>query len=231
MKLLVALTPAALACKRSCDHKELSEFPDSETETISSECKILALHGGGGSSASFRNQAGMVDLIHELDECEFVFADAPLGGVWFLDPPGGKKEPTTDPTWGDVTIKYLDQLVAEQGPFYGLLGYSQGSATIPVYLASLSNPNAFNRVMMYNGYLPTTHLGLMKAIDDAAEFAIPAMVFSGVHDTWFGPLAPAQAEKFSNAVEIISQLAGHELPTSNDPTFQQTVNFIRAGLN
>ena len=57
------------------------------------------------------------------------------------------------------------------------------------------------------------------------------MVFSGEHDEWFGPLAPAQAAKFANAVEIHSQSAGHALPTSNDATFQKTVNFIRAGLN
>ena len=44
--------------------------------------KILALHGGGESSQSFRNQAGMVDLGNELVECTFVFGDAPeAGGV------------------------------------------------------------------------------------------------------------------------------------------------------
>ena len=75
-----------------------------------------------------------------------------------------------------------------KGPFYGLLGYSQGSALIPIYLgkvfplcsgnrvhenfdgfdriAGLHNEtlkantqNTFNRVMLYCGYLPTTHQG------------------------------------------------------------------------
>ena len=32
--------------------------------------------------------------------------------------------------------------------------------------------------MMYNGYLPTTHEGLIDTIDEAAPFSTPAMVFS-----------------------------------------------------
>ena len=91
--------------------------------------------------------------------------------------------------------------------------------------------NTFNRVMMYNGYLPTSHQGLMSTVNDAAPFDITAMVFSGEGDTWFGPLAPAQAAIFNNVVEIHSADAGHHLPTASDPTFQQTVDFIRAGLN
>ena len=56
-------------------------------------------------------------------------------------------------------------------------------------------------------------------------------MFSGENDVWFGPLAPAQAALFSNATEIHSNVAGHDLPVSTDPTFQATVDFIRAGLN
>merc|ERR1711935_1170427 len=76
------------------DKPSTSEATTGATTTqgsTSSECKILALHGGGGSSSSFRNQAGIVDLRQELAECEFVFADAPHGGLRFLDPPGGGK--------------------------------------------------------------------------------------------------------------------------------------------
>jgi len=60
--------------------------------------------------------------------------------------------------WADESIDYLNEKIAAEGPFYGLLGYSQGSAFIPVFLSNTSN--RFNRLMMYNGYLPTTHEGL-----------------------------------------------------------------------
>ena len=86
----------------------------------------------------------MQDLVDALPEFEFVFASTPeSNNVWIRDPPGGKGEPTTSPDWADTSISYLDQVVAEQGPFYALLGYSQGAAMIPVYLANTEN--TFNR--------------------------------------------------------------------------------------
>ena len=45
---------------------------------------------------------------------------------------------------------------------------------IPVYLANTEN--TFEKVLMYNGYLPTTHEGLIETIDEAAPFSTPAMV-------------------------------------------------------
>ena len=166
-----------------------------------------------------------------LPDFDFIFADTPeAGGVWMLDPPGGDKDPTTDPNWAANSIAYLDQLVDANAPVYGLLGYSQGSAFIPVYLSQKTTTNAFDRVMLYCGYVPETHTGLVQQIDAVAPFSIPAMVFSGELDTGFGPLAPAQAAKFSNPTAIHSQLTGHELPDSGDDTFQSTVDFINAGV-
>ena len=40
--------------------------------------------------------------------------------------------------WADRSINYLDEKIEAEGPFYGLLGYSQGSAFIPVYLGWFS---------------------------------------------------------------------------------------------
>ena len=116
------------------------------------------------------------------------------------DPPGGKGEPTTDPDWADLSISYLDQMVIDNGPFYALIGYSQGSAMIPVYLANTQN--TFDRVMLYNGYLPTTHHGLMDTIDNAAPFSTPAMIFSGENDGAFKDLAPALAQKFTGSLAV-----------------------------
>ena len=144
------------------------------------------------------------------------------------DPPGGNKVPTTDPNWASAAINYLDNVVATQGPFYGILGYSQGSAMIPVYLSQGSG--TFNRAMMYCGYLPETHEGVMGTINAAAPFHTTAMVFSATNDP-FGPLAPAQAAMFTDVVHYISQNAGHTLPETGDSQFANTVQFIRAGLN
>ena len=44
-------------------------------------------------------------------------------------------------------------------------------------------------------------------------------------------MAPAQADRFENAVRIHSSVAGHELPVRSDQTFNSILNFITAGLN
>ena len=100
---------------------------------------------------------------------------------------------------------------------------------IPVYLANTEN--TFNRVMMYNGYLPTTHEGLIDTIDEAAPFSIPAMVFSGENDDGFKDLAPALAAKFFQCLEVHSQTAGHNPPYQSDSTYNQILNFIRDGMS
>ncbi|MAF93369.1 hypothetical protein CMO85_01740 [Candidatus Woesearchaeota archaeon] len=187
--------------------------------------KILALHGGGETANGLRNQQGMQDLMASLSDYEFVFASAPESNdVWIRDPPGGKGEPTTDRDWADNSIAYLDQLVEEQGPFYAILGYSQGAAMIPVYLAN--SQNTFERVLLYNGYLPTTHDGLMDTVNEAAPFSTPAMVFSGENDDGFKDMAPALAQKFTGSTEVHSQTAGHHLPYQNDAKYNQILAFI-----
>ena len=201
-----------------------SSSSDTPSSDSSSKLKILVLHGGGETSTSFKVQAGVIDLMNNLSEYEFIFADAPLNNVWMQDPPGGKGKATTDPNWADNSITYLDNLVSENGPFFGILGYSQGAAFIPVYLSKTSN--TFKIAMMYNGYLPTTHEGLINQINSKAPFKIPALVFSGEYDYFFKNLAQGLADKFDNSLFIKSSLAGHHLPVENDPTFAQILYFI-----
>ena len=187
--------------------------------------KILALHGGGQTANGFRSMQGMQDLMASLSDYEFVFASTPeSNNVWIRDPPGGKGQPTTDRDWADTSISYLDQIVEQQGPFHGILGYSQGAAMIPVYLANTDN--TFEKVMMYNGYLPTTHEGLIDTIDEAAPFSAPAMVFSGENDDGFKDMSPALAQKFSDCTEVHSPSAGHHPPYQSDSKYTQILNWI-----
>ena len=187
--------------------------------------KILALHGGGQTANGFRSMQGMQDLMASLSDYEFIFASTPeSNNVWIRDPPGGKGEPTTDRDWADASISYLDQVVEQQGPFHAILGYSQGAAMIPVYLANTEN--TFEKVMMYNGYLPTTHEGLIDTINEAAPFSTPAMVFSGENDNNFKDLSPALAQKFSDCTQVHSPSAGHHPPYQSDSKYNQILNWI-----
>ena len=191
--------------------------------------KVLSLHGGGETSTTFRWQAGLVSLMNDLPDLEFVFADAPLNSVWIQDPPGGKGQPTTDPNWADQSINYLDNLVSEQGPFFGILGYSQGAAFIPVYLANTSN--SFNIAIMFNGYLPTTHHGLMETINSMAPIQTKSVVFVGDYDYYFRDLAYDLANKLDSSQIVFSNEAGHHLPLESDLAFTQILDFISINVS
>ena len=89
--------------------------------------KILALHGGGMTPASFEAMRGMADLERALiGEYEFVFAQGAYpveaGYNWIPDPPS-KDRPSTSPGYADQSIAALDAIVEAQGPFHAILGY------------------------------------------------------------------------------------------------------------
>ena len=128
--------------------------------------KILCLHGGGGNAEGFEMQAN--SLIQAAPGLDFVFVSAPnSGGVWIPDPPssGGAKGTSTDANWDSDSTALVDGVVREQGPFYGILGYSQGAAYAISYL-SHAPAGTFQLAALFCGYLPSTHLGIMARIND-----------------------------------------------------------------
>lgn len=187
--------------------------------------RILCLHGGGGSASSLEYQQGMQELIAALPDCEFIFASSPIvGGVWYSDPPGGGKEPTNDPNWAETSINYLNDFIEANGPFDAILGYSQGVPMSLVYLATGSYD--FDNVILFNGYLPTTHIGLISVIDANSPYTQSALIFIAQNDTYFYQIGLEVKSKFANYTELISTSAGHALPTQSDANFQSIVNFL-----
>jgi pimeloyl-ACP methyl ester carboxylesterase len=187
--------------------------------------RILCLHGGGGNASSFEYQQGMQDLIAALPDCEFIFASSPIaGGVWYNDPPGGGKDPTNDPNWADISVNYLNNFIEANGPFDAILGYSQGVPMSLVYLATGSYD--FDNVLLFNGYLPTTHIGLISVIDANSPYTQSALIFIAQDDTYFYQIGLEVKTKFTNYTELISTSAGHALPTQSDANFQSVVNFL-----
>mmetsp|Transcript_8320 Transcript_8320/g.9579 ORF Transcript_8320/g.9579 Transcript_8320/m.9579 type:complete len:270 (-) Transcript_8320:536-1345(-) len=196
--------------------------------------KILCLHGGGQTAASFKPDIRQLE--DALPEFEFVYANGAYGTnnsrLWIADPPGGKGEPTTDPAWADDSIDALDAIRDSQGPFHGILGYSQGSAFIPVYLSRVPD-DTFEVALMFCGYLPETHLGLIGSIDQGSPFGdISALVYLGQNDFIISnPLTLAQAEEFTSPLIVTSAQGGHYVPGSSDPTFDDITSFLRDSLN
>lgn len=189
--------------------------------------KILCLHGGG-QSWGMQNEPGMVALQNSLPTMEFVYASAPYsGGVWIRDPPGGKNQATTDPNWTAESITLLNNIVQSQGPFHGILGYSQGTAMALTYLAAAPE-HTFQVVMLFCGYIPTTHNGLTDSINMASPFGgVSALIWIGQQDSIISPaMSQAAAAKFTSPTIIISPTGTHAVPDASDSTYSSVVEFI-----
>ena len=99
---------------------------------------ILCLHGGGASAVIFQFQT--IQLRHALrNHFRFVFANAPLEsgpgpdvvpvferlGPYYMW--AKVSEPTNQHFGLDATLKIIENYEAKEGPFVGILGFSQGT--------------------------------------------------------------------------------------------------------
>ena len=202
-------------------------------QTTTPALKILCLHGGGQDGASFRSSSGMLSLVAAMPQYEFVFPNAAYSTgdsnsyVWIRDPPGGKGSPTHDRGWADDSLALLDDIVANQGPFYGILGYSQGSAFVPIYLAH-APLGTFRVAFMFCGYLTSTHRGLLGMVESASPFGgIPALVWMSNND-WIitNPRSVEQAGKFIEPTIVASSAGSHAVPDRDDPTWNNVFEFM-----
>ena len=181
--------------------------------------KILALHGGGDSADNMR--LGTADLRTALGaEYEFVYASisssASQGETWWADPPGGKGVHTTNRDHAAAMVAALDAIVAAQAPFYGIMGYSQGSAAVPVYLSQVAT-GTFQTAIMFCGYIPTTHDGLVARITETTPFGdVRSLVWMSNQDSIItNAMSVVQASKFTTPSIIADAAGGHAVPTNS----------------
>ena len=196
--------------------------------------KILVLHGAGGSSTSMAQMtASLETALGPL--FQFVFLDAPYykrdgSAVWYEEPPNGRMAPTTDSSWASKSNELLDATVAEHGPFFAILGYSQGSAFATYYLSTVPD-DTFQAALLFCGSLIPEHLGLMQSIDGARPLHTPAIIYSGEMDGVVPTEATLQqAGAFSYPRVVVDPRGKHALPQPSSPSFEKVVNFVHGEL-
>ncbi len=201
--------------------------PDTES---SDRLKILALSGGGQDARGMSQM--MSDLVEALPAFEFVFVDGAYGVVssplWIPDPPS-KDEPTTDVEIAIESERKLEDLIASEGPFYGILGYSQGSAFATYFLARHPEYN-FDKVMLFCGYIPETHFGLSSIISRVSPISgYDTLIWSSHMDEVIPPaMTSHQASMFlASETKVLSSYdGGHFTPSKFDETFTEVVDWI-----
>ena len=175
-----------------------------------------------------KSSSGMIALEASLPNATFVYANgAYAGNLWVPDPPGGKGDPTTDPNVAQDSMLALDTIVNAQGPFDAILGYSQGSMFVSAYLSHAAL-GTFKAAVMFCGYLPTTHQGLLNSIQTAAPFGgISSLVWMGASDfTISNAMTIDQGDLFTNPTVLTSAQGGHAIPDSSDSTYSNVVSFL-----
>jgi hypothetical protein len=100
-----------------------------------------------------------------------------------------------------------------------------------VYLARKASSVTFNKAMIMNSYIPTTHEGLVLSsyggsIDSQKPFSITnSLIFKGINDP-FHSLAPSKSLFNPEAVVVESTTAGHHLPFSSDDKYNKFKKFL-----
>jgi len=137
-------------------------------------------------------------------------------------------EPTHDPAFADASIQELNVIVESAGPFYGLLGYSQGAAFVPVYLSRVP-VGTFQVAITFCGYLTETHEGILQVVNENSPFGdISHLVWMGQQDYLINNgMTNAMAGIFTNPYVVVSPTGGHSPPGAFDPTFGQVTAWIR----
>ena len=212
------------------DKPEPEPEPEAEPEAEpDNRSKILCLHGGGGSSDAFQQQQGMNHLINDLgNNYNFIFANTPhSGGIWFND--GKEGNIIENSTLAIESINYLDNFIQNNGPFYGILGYSQGVAMTLAYVtSSIGDPNAkiFEKMLLFNGYFPDYNLDLLNNLKNSSPIYKSHLIFAATNDSNFYQLSLNLQQYFNNPYLVESTIAGHALPTNNDPVYNDIINYI-----
>lgn len=199
--------------------------------------KILCLHGGGDSSDGLSTQFGMEDLKIRLqkldDDIEFQFIDAKEANgdnIWLID---GKDEnnPVNNSTKAIESINFIEEYIEENGPFYCILGFSQGVAIALSYISypTVKKENKmFAKVALYNGYFPKYNTDLLSNMLSYEPVLHDTMIFTSKTDSFFSlsiELEDYFEEDNDNIITIESDSAGHALPLNTDATFNDTITF------
>jgi len=186
-----------------------------------SPLRLLCLHGGGGDGEGFDRQLSMFKA--ELGPLvEFVCVTAPnhsdtvadrgkAGFLWMGD--AQKQGPHAANWWQEESLPFLESVIAQQGPFDGVLGYSMGSAAAFALLVAVPE-STFRFAVLCCGYVPSNDSLTMRQLEAQRPLRIPALHCQGLTDFVIpNEFSDAMVDYFdADAAEIVRHPGGHDVP-------------------
>ena len=196
--------------------------------------KVLCLHGYRQNETIFRERTGALRKLLKR-EIEFIFVSAPhiipepdnlvyppdlQERGWFFSRPerAYKGIDQTDICIGlEESLHFLEQVFKENGPFDGILGFSQGACLIGLlcaqYHSDMNSPFRFQFVMLFSGFK-----SLLSPHSNIYTNPLQWPSFHTIGDT--DEVIPSHmstdlAGLFANAI-LYHHKGGHYIPASPD---------------
>jgi len=209
--------------------------------------RILVLHGFYDSAQNRQYQ--MRSLIRSMKDIEFVFINSPFPFIdyGFLNTTDNSSNeqryqwmsykpewPITDYKYDTIkeSIEYIIDYINQNGPFNGLLGFSQGAIVCATMILKISNwsliPNCIKFVILVG--CPPINDQTIKPILETfnKQDQLPTLHISGMNDTLVTPEMSEMLFKYFNPsfAEFYLHKGGHYCP--NDSDFRQKLkDFIQ----
>ncbi|CAD8086472.1 unnamed protein product [Paramecium sonneborni] len=205
--------------------------------------KILCLHGNGANKEFHTYQ--LRQFSKEFNDLEFVTLDGPIPisrnvhVSQVVIPPNFAKMIENKPlyTWGNFlkldnnnidaifqeSIDYVIKVLKEQGPFYGVLGFSQGSA-VAVRLATLLVEKKVDLGYELQCFIFSS--GSMMTLSERRLFfcKMPSIHLIGINDFLYDR-SLGLSSQFLNPLVIIHD-QGHKIPFLNRQQIQLLKQFF-----
>ncbi|CAF0933727.1 unnamed protein product [Rotaria sordida] len=210
--------------------------------------RILVLHGFYDSAENRQYQ--MRSLIRSMKDIEFVFINSPFSFVdyeflrssdnssneqryqWMSYKP---EYPVTNYNYDTIkeSIEYIVNYIHNNGPFDGLLGFSQGAIVCATMVLNIPNwsilPSCIKLVILI-GCPPINDETIKPILEtfDKQNQLLPSLHVSGMNDTLITTDMREKMYKYFNPLvaEFYSHKGGHYCP--NDSDFRQKLrDFIQ----
>jgi len=208
-------------------------FASAKIDSPTKPLKILCLHGGGGTAAQMKDQMQHVkDHLGPL--VDFVFVSAPPeprltptkkpGSPWFAA--NCSSAAGWDARWAEV-LGFLEGVLASQGPFDGLVGYSNGGACASSLLCATPK-GMFRFVLVLDGHMPMGKTAECRStvalLEQRQPIETPTLFTVGAK-SYFKPSCEELSTYFA-APEMVHHPAGHVVPR-DETSLERIADFLR----
>ena len=188
--------------------------------------RILCLHGYGQSGSFFRQRIGSLRKALKAHVAEFSCPDAPFAATAaFLDGSGrddalswwqweDSERPSTSLEYRGLedTVARIHAICDAEGPFDGILGFSQGAALAGLLcLHPPWQPPRFRYAILVAGFVPRDPT--FAAFESAAPSSMPSMHVYGQTDEKVPPPSSLRLSRGFVAPRLVSHPGGHAVPS------------------